>query len=363
MSVTVSLRPLIRAVRGAALGAVFLLGCVGNVGAADEKPGLPRDWQLPVPVSVAMRVLDIAQVLETQGQMNARVEMTYRWNDPRLAFDRVKEGVARLDFFDAAAKAKLLKIWSPSVEIENLVGSPRQDQLGLSISSAGDIQMVRTVDATFRVAADLSAFPLDHQRLSVQLVSTQYGLHEVVLAHTQDDDTFSGFTRTPLTRLWAINRLDFIGSSYVAWNGDNHSRMAATILVDRKWTIYLARVFLPFLLIMSISLFVILPKDYNPGSKGPQIFSGLLALVALSFTYEAQFPGSMSADTPIATMVSSGFVYLIAALAAYILLMNPAAPWAEKHPGLFIEVRAILRWALPLLALIFWASLVATAAV
>ena len=198
MSVTDSARPLIRAIRSAALTAVFLLGCVGTVSAADEKPGLPRDWQLPVPVSVAMRVLDIAQVLETQGQMNARVEMTYRWNDPRLAFDRLKEGVARLDFFDAAAKAKLQKIWSPAVEIENLVGSPRQDQLGLSISSAGNIQMVRTVDATFRVAADLSAFPLDHQRLSVQLVSTQYGLHEVVLAHSQDDDAFSGFTRTPL---------------------------------------------------------------------------------------------------------------------------------------------------------------------
>jgi len=188
-------------------------------------------------------------------------------------------------------------------------------------------------------------------------------LHEVVLVHTQDDDAFSGFTRTPLTPLWALKRLDFIGSNYVAWNGDSHSRMAATVVADRKWTIYLARVFLPFLLIMSISLFVIWPRDYNPGSKGPQIFSGLLALVALSFTYEAQFPGSMSADTPIATMVSSGFVYLITALAAYIVLMDPAATWAEKHPGMFVEIRAILRWALPLLALIFWASLIATAAV
>ena len=350
---------------GVALVAAVLTG-VGTAGAAattDDKPGIPHDWQLPVRVAVAMRVLDLAQVQETQGQMNARIELSYRWTDHRLAFDRVKEGVARLDFVDVAAKAKLLKIWTPAVEVENLVGSPRQDQIGLSISADGDVLMVRTIDATFRLAANMATFPFDTQRLVVQVGSPQFGLHDVVLVHTQDDDMLSGITPTPLTPLWNLRRLDFIASQYVAWNGDSHSRMAVTLVADRKWPVYIARIFLPFLLIMSISLFVLWPKDYNPGSKGPQIFSGMLALVALSFTFEAQFPGSMSADTPIATMVSSGFVYLIGALTVYIMMMNPAAPWAERNPALFAEVCVTIRWALPLLALIYWASLVAAAAV
>ena len=364
MSGTVSMRSLGRTLQGAGLVLLLLLSSIGAAfAAADDKPGLPRDWQLPVRVSVALRVLDLAQVLETQGQMNARIELTYRWSDPRLAFDKVKEGVPRLDFFDAAAKARLLKIWNPSVEIENLAGSPRQDQLGLSIASTGEVMLVRTVDANFRISANLAEFPFDSQRLAVQLVSTQYGLQEVVLVHTQDDDASSGFTRTPLTPLWLLKRLDFLGSSYVAWNGDSHSRMTSTLVADRKWPIYLARVYLPFLLVMSISLFTLWPKEYNPGSKGPQIFSGLLALVALGFTYEAQFPGSMSANTPIATMVSSGFIYLITALTAYILLMNPAAAWAERNPGFFSEVRSVVSWGVPLLALIYWASLIAASAI
>ncbi|MEI8394434.1 MAG: hypothetical protein WCF85_06845 [Rhodospirillaceae bacterium] len=362
MSDIVSIRSLIRALQGAALVLLLLVGA-GAAFAADDKPDLPRGWQLPVRISVAMRILDIAQILETQGQMNARVEITYRWSDPRLAFDKVKEGVPRLDFFDAAAKVKLQKIWNPSVEIENLAGSPRQDQLGLSIAATGEVMLVRTVDANFRISTNLAEFPFDSQRLTVHLVSTRYGLQEVVLVHTRDDDASSGFTRTPLTPLWLLKRLDFLSSSYVAWNGDSHSRMAATVVADRKWPIYLARVYLPFLLVMSISLFTLWPKEYNPGSKGPQIFSGLLALVALGFTYEAQFPGSMSANTPIATMVSSGFIYLITALTAYIMLMNPAAEWAERNPGFFSEMRSVVSWGVPLLALIYWASLIATSAV
>ena len=362
MTVASGLRATTRALNCVALAIVLLLGHVAMAAAGDDKVGLPRDWQLPVRVSVAMRLLDVAQVQETQGLMNARIELSYRWADPRLAFDRVKEGVGRLDFFDAAAKAKLQKIWTPSVEIENLVGSPRQDQMGLSISATGEVLLVRTIDASFRLAANMSTFPFDRQRLTVQVVATQYGLHDVVLVYTQDDDTLSGITLTPLTPLWALKRLDFIGSNYVAWNGASHSRMAVTVVADRKWTVYIARIFLPFLLIMSISLFVLWSKDYNPSSKGPQIFSGMLALVALSFTFEAQFPGSMSANTPIATMVSSGFVYLIGALTVYIALMNPNASWAVKNPGVAAELRAVIPWAFPLLALIFWASLVAMAA-
>ena len=353
----------IRALASLALIATFLFGGIGGANAADEEPGPPRDRQLPVRVFVAMRILDVAQVQETLGQMNARVELSYRWNDPRLSFDRIKAGVTRQDFFDAAAKQQFQKIWTPAMAIENLVGSPREDQIGLSISANGDILLVRTIGADFRLATDMSTFPFDRQRLMVQVVSTQYSLHDVILVHTEEDDMLSGITRTPLTPLWALKRLDFIGSNYVAWNGDSYSRMTIVLVADRKWAIYLSRLFLPFLLIVSISLFVLWSDEYNPASNGPQIFSGMLALVALIFTFEAEFPGSMSADTPIATMVSSGFVYLIATLAAYVGLMNPSASWAEKHPHLFAEVRTVIRWALPLLAAIFWTSMVATAAV
>ena len=74
--------------RLAALALVLLLGTAAQAG---ELTDLPRDEPLPIRVAIAIRVIDISQVQETAGLMAARVELTYRWQDRRLAFDRVRE--------------------------------------------------------------------------------------------------------------------------------------------------------------------------------------------------------------------------------------------------------------------------------
>ena len=51
------------------------------------------------------------------------------------------------------------------------------------------------------------------------------------------------------------------------------------------------------------------------------IFSSLLALAAISFTFESSFPGSISLNTPVAEMISLGYLYLVTVLMFEICLL------------------------------------------
>lgn len=90
-------------------------------------------------------------------------------------------------------------------------------------------------------------------------------------------------------------------------------------------------------MIMLASLFVLLSPDTNYFSKGTMIFSAMLALVALNFTLEGSFPGSLSLPTPVSSILTSGFFYLAAALGLNVLVMNPDSKWARKNVLLATE--------------------------
>jgi hypothetical protein len=343
----------------AILGTILALLASGGARSA-EPTDLPVGVQYPIRVATAIRVLDIQQVLETTGLLNARVELTYRWLDRRQAFDQVKEATAHKDYFADAAVARLRQIWNPSVDIENLAGAPRQDQLGLIIEHTGEVTLVRRLDATFRVDVDMSTFPFDRQRLDINLTTNRYDQRKVLLIHTEEDSAHSSYATKLQTPLWQINNLDVRNVSYVGWNGEPHSRLTISIVTDRLYGKYLVRIFIPFLMLMSSTLVILWTPDASMplAPKGALAFTTLLALVAMSFTFESNFPGSMSAGTPIAQILSTGYLYVVSVLILSMLLLNKEFPWAKRFPDIFAEVNKFVRWALPAVVMTYWAALV-----
>ena len=358
------MRLLTLARRGVLLATGALLLSAAGAQAA-ELTDMPSGGQLPVRVSTAIRVLDIAQIMETTGQLNARVELTYRWTDRRQAFDAVKEAVAHKDYFGDVAVARLRQMWTPAIEIENLSGSPRQDQSGLTIESDGDITLVRRLDATFRVNVDMSSFPFDVQTLDIDLTSNRYSLREVILVHTESDQAHSSFASRLQTPLWRIAMLNFNNANYVGWNGEPHSRLSVSMVTERLYGQYLIRIFIPFLMLMSSTLVILWTPDTTMplAPKGALAFTTLLALVALSFTFESNFPGSMSTGTPIAKILSIGYLYVVSVLILSMLLLNKELAWAKRHPNIFLELSAFVRWGLPGAVFCYWTALVLRATV
>lgn len=346
--------------RLAGLLALGLLAFAGDRASGAEITDLPVGEQLPIRVATAIRVLDIAQVLETTGQLNARVELTYRWLDRRQAFDPVKEAVSHKDYFGDAAAARLRQMWNPTIDIENLAAAPRQDQTGLSVQADGAVTLVRRLDATFRVDVDMSSFPFDRQHLDLNLTSNRYDQRQVLLVHTAEDAAHSSFATKLQTPLWQIGALEFHNTSYVGWNGEPHSRLSISIIADRLYSRYLVRIFIPFLMLMSSTLVILWTPDTSMplAPKGALAFTTLLALVAMSFTFESNFPGSMSAATPIAEILSIGYLYVVSVLILSMLLLNKEFPWAKRYPDIFAEVSRFVRWALPAIVFSYWAALI-----
>lgn len=351
-------------IRRALLLALALLIFGGGANAA-ELTDLPRDEALPIRVATAIRVIDISQVQETAGLMAARVELTYRWADRRLAFDRVREARAQKNFFGEAATAQLRRIWQPGVDIENLSGAARQDQLGLTIDSSGAVTLVRRLDASFRVGVDMASFPFDAQRLDIILTSNRHGAREVLLVHTAADAAHSAFAGRLQTPLWTIRRLDVRNAAYAGWNGAPHSRLTFTVEAQRLYGQYLIRIFLPFLTLMSSTLVILWSTDQTMplAPKGALAFTTLLALVALSFTFESNFPGSMSTGTPIARIISTGYLYIVSVLFLNMFLLNKDFVLARHAPEIFAEISGFVRWALPVAVLLYWGALILRAVV
>ncbi|CAN7689485.1 neurotransmitter-gated ion-channel ligand-binding protein [Rhizobium sp. LjRoot30] len=308
---------------------------------------IPQDISLPVHVHLAVRVLDLSKIDETSGLVSAVIEITQRWNDPTLRFDAIREGKNRKDFVEALAQERLAGIWYPAIETENKSGDARVDATTLSIFASGDVMLIRNIDADFRATIELSAFPFDTQRLVFPLASRLFGVDQVVAIVDDRDRELSSLAEDLTDSDWLPQRLEFSLEQFYGWNSKPVMRVKATATVSRAWPRYVLRIFVPFVAVLSVSLFVLWAPRGFIGDIPGITYSALLALAALSFTFESSFPGSMSVNSPIAFMISLGYFYLILALMADLLLESSRFPFKAAYPYLPQEARRYLRYVLP----------------
>lgn len=324
---------------------------------------VPHDQPRPVLVGVSARVLDVTRIQENTGEMAANVEVTLKWADNRNAFDPVKQGMVRKVFHGRAAAQELEKLWHPAAVFRNVVGAPRSDEYGLIIDFSGDVTLVRNIDANFRFRIDMSRFPFDTVDLPIEITSARYPSSQVGFTHFSRDNVNSTLNKTPRASSWLLIGMEFHESSAIAWNGESRSVMNIMIEGSQRAGPIFFRIFVPFFMIMMSSLFVLWLPDTNYFGKGTMIFSALVALVALSFTLESNFPGSISLQTPVSSILTSGFVFLVSALILNIVVMNPEAAWAKRHSFVAREVRSVIKWSVPALMVLIWGTLVLRALV
>jgi len=324
---------------------LFLPALYGT--AFSATPVLPQSTHLPVRVHLTMRLLDFSKIEETTGLASAVLEMSERWNDPSLRFDPIQAGSNRRDFAEEQASEELKRMWAPSVAIENQIGDARVDAIFLSIFANGDVTLIRKLDADFRTIADLSAFPFDTQQLVFSFASRFHAADEVIFVVDDRDRELSALARSLTDSDWTPDRLDFSAERFYGWNAKPFMRVKATAKVSRAWPRYVLRIFVPFIAVLSVSLFVLwAPRGFVRDIPGIT-YSALLALAALSFTFESSFPGSMSVSSPIAFMISLGYFYLILALMVDLVLESEKFPLKAAYPYISEEARRYIRYVLP----------------
>lgn len=336
---------------------LLLLASPGHGALADEaasagKPGLPMSVELPVRVRVALRVLNVLEIKEVSGQGRLHLELTQRWHDPRLTFDAVARGLAREDRVGDDADEHLKTIWSPGLSLDNRIGEKDSRTVALSVHANGEVVLIERFESDFRFRMNMDAFPFDRQKLTIGLSLPRYAQQEAVVLTTEEDRSFSGTESSLSVVDWRPISLRFSNDLVMGWNARSYSRLNATVTIARYAERYLLRVFIPIIAVLAVSLFVLWSPGLKEQDKGGLIFSSLLALAAISFTFESSFPGSISLNTPVAEMISLGYLYLVAVLLFEIVLSVAVASPHFRWNGEAAALRLHLRWAMPAIMLI-----------
>lgn len=335
-----------------AAGPFVTVASVAQAQQVERSVPMPRGVHLPMRVHLAMRVLNVSHIQEPRREASLVVEVTQRWTDPAQVFDARATGVGRRDYIGVDAEAVLSTIWTPGVIIENQISVPRSQSTSMSIRADGTVTLIRRLDADFRVAIDMSTFPFDRQRLQLSLVSPRYSADEVIFVMTDLDRELSSVAETLSASNWTARSIRFVMERFYGWNARPFVRVVASAVVDREWSYYLLRIFVPFAAVMSVSIFILWAPEKVLGDKAPMTFPALMALAALSFTYEASFPGSISMNSPIAFMISIGYLSLIGVLLVNILLVYAPFAIRGRYPHLEAEIRRNIRCSIPVVFLV-----------
>ncbi len=331
--------------------ALVFSGAMVLAGPAD-KDSLPSSVELPMRVRIAVRVLNILKVEEVAGQARFHIEIAQRWIDPRLRFDAIETGQARIDRVGEDADDYIKTIWSPGLTIDNQVGEADSRTVAISVQANGEVMLIERFESNFRFRMNMDAFPFDRQDLTLSLSLPRYAKQEAILLATEADRQVSGFEETLSVVDWRPIELRFTHDEAMGWNARSYSRLNVTQSLARHSERYLLRIFVPILAVLAVSIFVLWSPGLKGESKGSLIFSSLLALAAISFTFEASFPGSISLNTPVAQMISLGYLYLVAVLMLEMILDAACARPAATYYGPCMELRRQLKWALPAMMIV-----------
>lgn len=330
-------------------------------GAAAAERSLPDGVELPVRVRVALRILDVTEIKEVAGQARLYVEVTQRWKDPRNRFDPVEAGAPRVDRVGDEATRRLDEIWTPGLVIDNQIGDPDARTVAVSSHASGETVVVERYEADFRVATDMTAFPFDHQKIQLAFSAPRWAKQEVLLITTEADRTVSKVDDKLAVTDWRAIGLDFANGETAGWNARSYSRLEASLSLARISERYILRIFIPIAAVLAVSIYVLWAPGLGATDKGNLIFSALLALAAISFTFEASFPGCISLNTPIAQIISIGYVYLVIVLLFDSLLSTPCGKPESRLHRPCVEIRRQMSWSLPAIMTVVCAGVVVRA--
>ena len=232
----------------------------------------------PTEVEVAIVVLDLERIDDAMQGFSANVLFVAQWIDPRLAHDG--PGVESLALGD---------VWNPRLQIVNVRKVVTTLPTTVVVASDGTVTYRQRVLGEFSQKLGLADFPLDRQRLAIQVVATGY---------SQDEIAFTTYSRFPsgIVPDLSISDWEILGSRAMA---DVFQPMAGVpaiasyffeIDVRRMFGYYLYKIILPLFLIVAMSWLVFW---IDADLAGPQIsiaVTSMLTLIAYRFMVSGMLP-------------------------------------------------------------------------
>jgi hypothetical protein len=262
------------------------------------------------------------------------------WCDPRQAFDPEIEGQDELVFTGAQVENKFKGMWFPSGYPVNKVGELSFSERVLRIRHDGTIEQSINVSVPLATHYDLRRFPLDRQTLELQVESYLWNRDQLQFIH---DETISGFSDGISIPEWNIEGVNgHVGKAAVMRSATPFSRYTLEIEISRKPGFYIWKVFLPLIVIVSLSWSIFWMTDERFSARSRISATGVLTVVAYQFVFAESLP-RVGYLTLLDQVMIGSF-----GLLAVTVLESLFVDRANRHdPAKAIQIDRTSRWLFP----------------
>lgn len=355
--------------RRARLFACFAWLCLfGDLAAAQI--GLPADKGLPVVVRIGTTFVEVKSFDEDAGTFEATVDVRVIWEDLRLRLPPGHELDPPLIYRGADATDRLQGLWTPPIELINQVGEAAHTEIALRTYPNGRAELMQRTTATFATDFDVTRFPFDRQKLSVEIAVRSEPASNVALQTRQDDLDFSRAAKSAGLDGWTLGLVDMRSQPLPGWYGASHSRIVASLAIARDPSGLIAAIFIPLFASLLIPMLTIWLNRVEDGLFQIETFElvnliigGLFAVIALNFTVSADYAVLSSGENAVSSLFALNYITLGVCLLVNILFFRYRA--FEGVLGRYgqEQLYLVLAWAIPVIVLTTAVAIVAVALV
>ena len=317
--------------------------------------GVPNPPSSPTVVHVGTFVADIVDLDEATETFEIELILVGTWDDPRLAFDPIEEGVDKKIFQGQFQFDEAYTGWWPQFLILNEIGSGDLNAVKIEIYPSGTVRYMEQRNVTLETPMDLRKFPFDVQTLKAFLISfgdsneeVQLRVDQRVLGATEE---YAEKERHVNIAEWRLENVDIkAGTTDHRYYGDEaeNSQIELEITMRRKSANVIWKVIFPLVILVAM-MWTVFWLDIDSLADRLNIsFIGILTIVAYQFLIDGAMP-RISYFTFTDALLLSSFVIMAATIFQSLFVFDLVKRGKQSTAH---RVDTVSRWAFPAIYLL-----------
>lgn len=279
-----------------------------------------------VTVRAELSILTINDVDIRAQSLSSSGWLSFYWTDSRLTWTPSSYG--NIEYIYLAAS----KIWKPELVIDNTVGEI--ETLGSSdilfrVKYTGEVKWDPPGVYETQCEIDITWYPFDKQKCSIELTSWGFILSHVTLEHHV---TYVNLEDYQPNGEWDLVR-NSLSSSVLTEEGETFSQLLFTMEIQRRTGYYILNVIFPVTLVAILTTVTfLLPAD--SGEKISYILTILLALAVLLTIIADAMPTTSLYTSVLGVYLSVTLGYAMVAIIITVLTLRlQVKPEGTRVPG------------------------------
>ncbi len=292
----------------------------------------------PIPVSVALHVINLADIDEVGQRFHLMFYLFVQWHDSRLAF---KPSGPHERFHVFAAD----QVWHPRMVFITAIGPRSMAEQSVRVNPEGNALYVERSDAVLSCRFRLRRFPFDWQTLAI-IIHPFVGQAQIVSFQSSQQHSFVTAGEAAYSSLadWQVMGIRAQHGDVTLAKFGAIPEAHFEIVVRRKYDFYLWKIFLPLLLMVMLSWTVYWIDTRDLSSQVQISITTILTVIAFAFSISLSLP-----KVPYLTFIDAFFLdCLVFVFFTAIEMTIVHVSGRTRHAGLGHKIRRASRLSVPI---------------